>query len=113
MEMMEGSMKVLFWKIMLLDLFDNEAMPVDILEPGGLEEVEDDIWEEEDNLTLAEIRQNEIAKSTVWTNSSTNCLKVMKSFNEISGPNIPNDVQSPVEIFLHLFPNSLIENIVF
>lgn len=113
MEMMEGSMKVLFWKIMLLDLFDNEAMPVDILEPGGLEEVEDDIWEEEDNLTLAEIRQNEIAKSTVWTNSSTNCLKVMKFFNEISGPNIPNDVQSPVEIFLHLFPNSLIENIVF
>ena len=65
------------------------------------------------NETLAVIRSRELAKRTIWTTSTENCIRQRKTFSEATGPNIPDDLESPHDVFLHIFPLNLIEAIVF
>lgn len=81
----------------------------DLLDDGRYESE----WDSEDELPLSEIRAREIRKRTIWTNSTSNCLKKYKDFEDNSGPNIPDDAETPVDVFLQLFPLSLIEDLVF
>ena len=37
----------------------------------------------------------------------------MKEFSETVGPNVPEDLEQPVDVFLQIFPKVLIEKIVF
>lgn len=95
-------------------LFDIDNMPIDFVDNIRDLQNNDDDWDSEDELSLAAIRLRELAnKKTEWTKSNNYCLRNQKQFGEECGPNIPSEIESPVDIFLHLFPESLIEDIAF
>lgn len=73
----------------------------------------DEEWGSEDEQPLSEIRRREISKTTIWTSCTSNCLRDQKQFDEESGPNIPDTAESPLEVFLQIFPKDLIEHLVF
>ncbi|KAJ8958695.1 hypothetical protein NQ318_016422 [Aromia moschata] len=82
----------------------------EIFENNGSLDTDDDPEMEE---TLAAIRGRELAKTTVWTHSEENCNNYKKTFSEETGPSIPVHLESPHDIFLHLFPSKMIEEIAF
>lgn len=102
------------------DLFDIANLPI-IFEDQlpTVDHTEDIIsdnealWDEEDNIPLSILRQRELAKNTTWTQSMEYCVTNFKEFTEETGPKIPNDLERPVDVFLHLFPKTLIDKIVF
>lgn len=96
------------------DLFDIVNMPIDFVdEVTANKDNRDNEWDSEDELPLSTIRGLELQKKTIWTQSTDHCLQNMKQFSEEYGPNIPEELESPVQVFLHLFPESLIDHIVF
>lgn len=89
---------------------DVEAERMDV---AFLDEVTSDGWESEDDLPLSVIQQQEKSKTTVWSYSSRNVLRNMKVFAEETGPNIPDHLETPTDIFLQIFPDDLINHITF
>nr|CAH7754792.1 unnamed protein product [Callosobruchus chinensis] len=65
-------------------------------------------WDSEDELPLSAFVSNEV----FWT-TDEGYVRIPQSFNENTGPNIPDDAETPVDIFLQLFPDDMIKNIVF
>ncbi|KAJ8938954.1 hypothetical protein NQ318_019410 [Aromia moschata] len=74
--------------------FDTNNIPI-IFEDELCDLENDGAWESEDELPLSEIRGREISKTTD------------------SGPNISKTSESPLDVFLQIFPLDLIEHIVF
>lgn len=98
-------------------IFDIESLPI-IFSSERSSPNNDDVsnlqWESEDEIPLSVIRAQEIAKKTIWSKSTSNCLKNVKIFDEISvGPKVDLDVETPINMFLHIFPDSLCDHIVF
>lgn len=88
------------------DLFEINELPI-VFE-------DENEWDSEDELPLSTIRQRELTmRKPIWTNSSDHCLQNMKEFNEDIRPNIPVEKETPIDVFLCLFPKSLIKEIVF
>lgn len=102
------------------DVFDIESMPI-IFDDGALLSpyIEDNIenqsddWSSEDEYPLSVIKDKELAKQTIWTKSSVHCIKTLKEFSEISGPNVTENIETPTDIFLTIFPDRLFEQIAF
>lgn len=100
-------------------LFDIENLPIDfedIIEPTNEETEptnEETGWDSEDDLPLIVIQQQELAKTTIWTKNPDNCLKIFKIFAQDTGPNIDDQLETPTEVFLAVFPSNLIQKIVF
>ncbi|KAJ8932804.1 hypothetical protein NQ314_014508 [Rhamnusium bicolor] len=101
----------------LLDLNDIPIIFADDLDlDQNIANQEDDDSIDSDpemNETLAVIRSRELAKRTIWTTSIENCVQNKKTFSEATGASIPDDLESPHDVFLHIFPLTLIETIVF
>ena len=110
------------------ELFDINAMDVDFSdifenvereEPMNPQhavdstEKSEDVFESEDEISLAELRSRMFETLTIWTKDQNYCLKNMKEFSETVGPNVPEDLEQPVDVFLQIFPKVLIEKIVF
>lgn len=74
---------------------------------------QDSFWDEEDEIPLSVLRANELKKRTIWTKDTKNCKGKLKEFTEGVGPTIPPGISTPTEMFLHIFPNDLIDHIVF
>lgn len=91
--------------------FENDLMDVDFLDEPT--EFQEEGWDSEDELPLSVIQHRERAKTTVWTSSSARTLGDILEFTEETGPNIPEDVETPTEVFLRIFPLELIEEITF
>lgn len=94
------------------DLFDINNLPIDFEDNVEMAD-EYDGWESEDDIPLAVIRRTEISKNTIWTKLNENCLKFFKNFEEETGPNIGENLETPVDVFLAVFPDDLIRHIVF
>lgn len=90
-------------------IFDNELTMQVAAEPGEEEEE----WSSDDEIPLSILRAREFSKKTIWTKSASNCLQIMKEFCEDSGPNIDSEVESPTDMFLQIFPDQLLEHMVF
>ncbi|KAJ8938182.1 hypothetical protein NQ314_011590 [Rhamnusium bicolor] len=101
----------------LLDLNDIPIIFADDLDlDQNIANQEDDDSIDSDpemNETLAVIRSRELAKRTIWTTSIENCVQNKKTFSEATGASIPDDLESPHDVFLHIFPLTLIQTIVF
>ncbi|KAJ8928967.1 hypothetical protein NQ314_018392 [Rhamnusium bicolor] len=70
-------------------------------------------WDSEDEMLLTVIRQVELTKQpVVWTKDIAHVTRVNQFVKE-TGPNVPHNVKTPTDMFLHLFPESLISDIVF
>nr|CAH7768597.1 unnamed protein product [Callosobruchus chinensis] len=63
-------------------------------------------WDSKDELPLSALVSNEV----FWT-TDEGYVRRPQSFNENTGPNIPDDAETPVDIFLQLFPDDLTKNI--
>lgn len=104
-------------------VFDIEAMDIvfadDILpavDGQADEPIEPDenAYDSEEELTLAELRTRILRyNSPIWTCDPGNVIKNKKEFDEVSGPCIPGNLESPTDVFLHIFPMDLIEYIAF
>lgn len=91
--------------------YDLENMPIDFVDNNVTNLVEE--WESEDELSLAVIRQQELRKKAiVWTDDNSHVTRV-NTFISQTGPNIPENIETPTDIFSYLFPDSLISEIVF
>lgn len=100
------------------DIFDIMAMDVDIFDVEEQQDtaaavvITNDEWESEDEVPLAQL-QLQLRNTTIqWTKQTTFCTQV-DPFIENSGPVIPQNLETPTDIFLHLFTLDLIEKIVF
>lgn len=94
---------------------DIENLPIDILETDDIPiSVEEEFaeWDSDDDIPLSTIQANILKNKFVWTNSTLHCRKC-EPFLEVSGPNISDDIETPTDIFLQLFPVELIEHITF
>lgn len=77
--------------------------------------VESDDWDSEDELPLAAVLIPSVAslvKGIQWEKSVTNVI-LPTPFVESFGPNLPDNIETPLDIFLTLFSEELLENIVF
>ncbi|XP_023312649.1 piggyBac transposable element-derived protein 3-like [Anoplophora glabripennis] len=100
------------------NLFDISNLPIIFVDdqPDQLpradntENITDD---EEDYIPLSLLRDRELAKKTIWTKSAEYCITNIKEFTEETGPKVPDGLERPVDFFLHLFPKTLIDKIVF
>lgn len=93
------------------ELFDIEDIPF-IFEDNEQAKVTKE-WDSEDELPLEVIRQEELRKkSVVWTNDVTHATRV-NQFVSQAGPNVPDNVETPTDMFLYLFPDCFISEIVF
>lgn len=96
------------------NIFDIDQMPMVFEDDMNQDAIDEDSdWDIEDNIPLSTIKAQELAKVTVWTTAIENCVQNKKNFTEATGPNIPNNLESPVDVFLHIFPSTLIEKIAF
>ncbi|ERL93673.1 hypothetical protein D910_10961 [Dendroctonus ponderosae] len=93
------------------DVFDIEAMP--IIFDDERDSAESEEWSSEDEIPISVVKARELSKKTIWTKSVSNCLHILKDFCEDSGPNIDSEVESPTDMFLQLFPDRLLEHMVF
>lgn len=73
----------------------------DLLEGMIVDESE---WESEDEVPLLEKNYGEKEK---WTHNRRYRLEVLKDFEEPEGPILPEELQAPVDIFLHLFSDDM------
>ncbi|KAI4468017.1 hypothetical protein MML48_2g00001852 [Holotrichia oblita] len=67
-------------------------------------------WDSDDDIPLA--RRPDIFLPDYWTNDVSNITKP-NAFVESTGPNLPDTIETPTDVFLHLFPEDLITHIVF
>lgn len=76
---------------------------------------EDDMqmWEDEDDIPLSVVRTQLLEKyHFAWSNDTSLCIN-KNEFVEESGPNVPDSIESPTDLFLHLFPEELISHLTF
>lgn len=84
-------------------------MPNDIYEEDANSELSFGGWDSEDDLPLTSF----LPKGKVnWTNNP-NYVTSTESFAEPFGANVPDNLGSPVDFFLHLFSKNLLNKIVF
>ena len=97
------------------DIFENveREEPMNPQHAVDSTEKSEDVFESEDEISLAELRSRMFETLTIWTKDQNYCLKNMKEFSETVGPNVPEDLEQPVDVFLQIFPKVLIEKIVF
>ncbi|KAK9694589.1 Transposase IS4 [Popillia japonica] len=67
-----------------------------------------DEWDSEDDMPLANIAQ----RRTKWTKNAE-LYVCPEPFREDFGPNILEEIETPVETFLYLFTEQFIEKLVF
>lgn len=97
-----------FTELVDLEIKENEMETSPIFEVENV--LSDSDWSSEDELPLSSFvaRDNTI----IWTNNS-NYYIPPGTFTEETGPNIPDSVDSPIDVFLCLFPESLLKKFVF
>ena len=99
------------------DVFDIENMPIIFSNENHTvsQNVDADLsaWSSEDELPLSIIRAQEMSKKTIWTKSVSHCVQNFKEFGEETGPNISTNIETPTDMFLHIFPERLVDHIVF
>lgn len=98
--------------------FDINAMDIVFAENLAAEDLPAEEWDSEDDTPLATIQAEliraERRKNTTWTQNPQYVNNVQtQSFSSEIGPNIPEDLETPTDIFLHLFPDTLIQHIAF
>ncbi|CAH1970884.1 unnamed protein product [Acanthoscelides obtectus] len=94
------------------DLFNLRNMDVifeDLIEDENCS-LDNAQWESDDDIPLA--RRNDIFLPCYWTKDTVYINKPSK-FEEEAGPNLPDIIETPTDVFLHLFPEDLIDHIVF
>ncbi|KAK9731172.1 Transposase IS4 [Popillia japonica] len=73
----------------------------------------DDDYSDSDFVPLAELVRRENVNKFIWKSTFSTCI-VPQQFCESVGPcNLPDDADTPVEVFLCLFPDSLLEHVVY
>lgn len=101
------------------DVLDINAMDIvfadDMLEDEIAQSVDqnNEQYDSDDEISLAVLRRKLLQENTIWTSNVENCVPIQKYFTEDFGPCIPDNVESPTDIFLHIFPTKLINHIVF
>jgi hypothetical protein len=93
--------------------FDINAMDIDFLADDM--PVEQD-WDSEDEAPLTQIQAVLIREmrlqSTTWTHDLLHTNNVQRqTFTTDTGPNVPGELETPTDVFLHLFPKTLMEHI--
>ena len=91
------------------EVFDIENMDI-IIENNDVTCNNNIHWDSDDDIPLA--RLPDIFLPDYWTNDVSN-ITTTSAFAESTGPNLPDDVETPTDVFLHLFPEDLITHIVF
>ncbi|KAJ8935797.1 hypothetical protein NQ314_012649 [Rhamnusium bicolor] len=66
-------------------------------------------WDSEYDVPLARFVMNQ---SIVWTND-VNYVTKTNPFVEATGANLPDNAETPTDVFLQLFPEDLIRGIIF
>lgn len=93
------------------ELFNLEDIPIVLAN-----DVEADVmqeWDREDFLPLEVIRQEELRKIAVaWTKDVAHVTR-LNPFVAQTGPDVPDNIESPTDMFSYLFPDSFISDIVF
>lgn len=90
-------------------IFDNSEMQTN----NQITNNEDYDWDSEDDVPLSVLRAEIIKNSAViWTNNMQHITKP-NEFVEDTGPDIPENLETPTDIFLHLFSEDMINHIVF
>lgn len=95
------------------DIEDTEAIDkpaIDVLD----EEMESNHsdWDSEDELPLATYVPTTGETNVQWTKTSNKAV-IREPFTETCGPNVPDNIQTPVDLLLYLFSEELIEKIVW
>nr|CAI5842857.1 unnamed protein product [Callosobruchus analis] len=57
--------------------------------------------------------ENIYAQKTLWTTSSLKCLQNVNNFAKRCGSNVSDQIETPTDVFLQVFPESSVELIVF
>lgn len=72
-------------------------------------------WDSEDELPLAAILPavNTALNSTIQWSKNVNNILQPRPFVEHSGPNIPDDLETPLDFFMVLFSEELLQKLVF
>lgn len=92
------------------DLFDDSELEFPAPELH-LEEIvsSESEWESDDEISLANLKRKSSDHREEWTESRSYIVQVLKSFEEPEGPNLPEGLEAPVDIFLHLFSDKFHE----
>ncbi|XP_018578352.1 uncharacterized protein LOC108916555 [Anoplophora glabripennis] len=91
------------------EVFDIENMDI-IIEDNDVISNNDLHWDSDDDIPLA--RRPDIFLSDYWSDDVSNIMKP-SAFAEATGPDLPDDIETPTDVFLHLFPEDLITHITF
>lgn len=91
---------------LVLDVLDEQN---DILDKQDDVRKANDAFDSEDELPLITfVRQNKIK----WTTDPNNASPALP-FSENVGPNVPGNLETPLDFFLHLFSENLLNTLVF
>ncbi|XP_018562168.1 piggyBac transposable element-derived protein 4-like [Anoplophora glabripennis] len=91
------------------EVFDIENMDI-IIEDNDMISNNDLHWDSDDDIPLA--RRPDIFLPDYWSDDVSNIMKP-SAFAEATGPDLPDDIETTTNVFLHLFPEDLITHITF
>ncbi|KAI4467001.1 solute carrier family 22 member [Holotrichia oblita] len=97
------------------NLFDIENMVINFDEPNQVVDLNENIsdeWDSEDDFPLARIQDDLKENAVVWTEDIQHVTRT-NPYLEKRGPNVPQNLETTTDLFLHLFAEDLTPNIVF
>lgn len=85
--------------------------------PGGLQleelMINDSEQESEDEIPISSFKAKSLDAREEWTQNRSYVIQVMKLFEGPEGPNVPEELETPADIFIHLFSSDILDDIVF